>query len=689
MADFASMSLRSIAATLGGEISGNQVLCPGPNHSPKDRSLSIRLDSSASDGFVVHSFAGDDAIVCKDYVRERCGAEPFRPDSNARKRAVPPTSKVSDAKRAAAKARLKEALAAHDARKGPDRKIIATYSYTDEHGVLLYEVLRYEPKGFSQRNADGRPNLDGVRRVLYRLPDLIAYDSATIFICEGEKDVDRLVTLRLCATTISGGTDWTADVIEPLRGRDVIIVPDHDAPGATKAWKAASALHDVVASVRVVQLPDLSGRKDDKDVSDWLDADASRADTFVDICLATPLWTPQPAPPEAHEETPTGEDELLGEWDAADDDQPIPPRGWLLGNSFCRGFASSLLGDGGVGKTALRYLQMLALAIDRTLTGEHVFQRCRVLIVSLEDGQDELRRRLTAACLHHGIDRSNLKGWLYLAAIGRTGGKLMVLDEHGRPVVSTLAAKLARTIVARKIDIVLLDPFIKLHAIGENDNRGIDEVAQILTDMADKFNMAVDVPHHMSKGAADPGNPNRGRGASSLKDALRLVRTGTRMTPEEAQSFGVSEAERRRLFRVDDAKLNIAPMMEAKWFRLVGVNIGNASNLYPAGDNVQTVEVWKPPDLFGDIGVPVLNAILDVIETGLSDGNRYSDTKNVADDRAAWQVVKKHCGKDKGPAKRIIKIWVESGLLFHKNYTNPVTRKDVAGLWVDNLKRPS
>ena len=43
---------------------------------------------------------------------------------------------------------------------------------------------------------------------------------------------------------------------------------------------------------------------------------------------------------------------LLGEWDAGDDDTIPPPRGWLLGTSFCRGFASSLLGDGGVGKTA-------------------------------------------------------------------------------------------------------------------------------------------------------------------------------------------------------------------------------------------------------------------------------------------------------------------------------------------------
>src|SRR4029078_2329968 len=91
-----------------------------------------------------------------------------------------------------------------------------------------------------------------------------------------------------------------------------------------------------------------------------------------------------------HTRPETGETEPhLGEWDAGDDVDIPPPRGWLLGNIFCRGFMSSLLADGGGGKTALRYAQLLSLAIGRSLTGDHVFQRCRVLIVSLEDDRDE------------------------------------------------------------------------------------------------------------------------------------------------------------------------------------------------------------------------------------------------------------------------------------------------------------
>lgn len=66
--------LRTLARDLGGEVAGiGQILCPGPGHSYRDRSLSVRLDARAPGGIVVHSFAGDDALAAKDYVRQRLG----------------------------------------------------------------------------------------------------------------------------------------------------------------------------------------------------------------------------------------------------------------------------------------------------------------------------------------------------------------------------------------------------------------------------------------------------------------------------------------------------------------------------------------------------------------------------------------------------------------------------------------
>jgi hypothetical protein len=64
-------SIAKIAELLGGEVGGDHVYAPGPGHSVRDRSLSVLIDASAPDGFVVNSFAGDDAIACRDYVRDR------------------------------------------------------------------------------------------------------------------------------------------------------------------------------------------------------------------------------------------------------------------------------------------------------------------------------------------------------------------------------------------------------------------------------------------------------------------------------------------------------------------------------------------------------------------------------------------------------------------------------------------
>ena len=116
----------------------------------------------------------------------------------------------------------------------------------------------------------------------------------------------------------------------------------------------------------------------------------------------------------------------LGEWDAGEDGKPIPPRGWLLGSTFCRRNLSSTIATGGMGKTALRIAQALALATRRPLTGEDVFQRCRVLIVSLEDDRDELRRRVWVAMKHHNIAAEEVRGWLFLATPAGEGWRLAV-----------------------------------------------------------------------------------------------------------------------------------------------------------------------------------------------------------------------------------------------------------------------
>ena len=74
-----TVHLRSWAAALGGEASGNGVTCPGPGHSARDRSLSVTPSVTAPDGFMVYSHAGDDWQAFRDYVRGKLGLSPFLP----------------------------------------------------------------------------------------------------------------------------------------------------------------------------------------------------------------------------------------------------------------------------------------------------------------------------------------------------------------------------------------------------------------------------------------------------------------------------------------------------------------------------------------------------------------------------------------------------------------------------------
>jgi putative DNA primase/helicase len=81
----AQLEVRALARALSGEVSGrNHILAPGPGHSRQDRSLSVKLDQEAPDGFLVKSFAGDDPIACRDHVRAAAGLPAWAPSSKGR-----------------------------------------------------------------------------------------------------------------------------------------------------------------------------------------------------------------------------------------------------------------------------------------------------------------------------------------------------------------------------------------------------------------------------------------------------------------------------------------------------------------------------------------------------------------------------------------------------------------------------
>jgi len=177
--------------------------------------------------------------------------------------------------------------------------IESKYDYRDERGQVLYQKCRNVPKGFSQRRPDGKGrwinNLKGVRRVLYRLPDLIAADpDMPVYIVEGEKDVETLRKLGRIATCNDDGAGkgkWKPEYNEYFRGRQVVLIPDNDAVGREHMEQIAKGLHGIATKIKIVHLTDL---QEGGDISDWV-AHGHTAVELFNLVMRSPKWTPDDA----------------------------------------------------------------------------------------------------------------------------------------------------------------------------------------------------------------------------------------------------------------------------------------------------------------------------------------------------------------------------------------------------------
>ena len=251
-------------------------------------------------------------------------------------------------------------------RPSSDRQTVAaTYDYTDEQGTLLFQVVRTLPKSFRQRRPDGAGwawNLNGSRRVLYRLPEVVAAVEAgrTVYVVEGEKDADRLASAGVVATTSPGGAGkWRTGYGDCLAGADVVVVADRDAPGMAHAAQVAADLDGSAASVRVMQA--VVG----KDASDHLAA-GHGVDQLVDV--------------DAEESAPAVRRLKLT---AASTIKPQRVRwAWLL--RMANGTLALLGGREGSGKSTLAY--WIAARLTRgELPGEHFGTPRAVLVCATED----------------------------------------------------------------------------------------------------------------------------------------------------------------------------------------------------------------------------------------------------------------------------------------------------------------
>lgn len=272
-------------------------------------------------------------------------------------------------------------------------RIVATYDYRDGQGELLYQVVRFEPKGFCQRRPDGKGGwiwkLGRTPRVLYRTSELLAAAADEwVHVVEGEQDADRLALAGFLATTNPGGAGKWSKLSDDsaLHGRRVAIIPDRDGPGRKHAEEVARRLHGRAKEVRVVQLP--SG----KDVSDWLDSGGSPEALRELVASAEP-------------------------WESAEDGShayrspvlvnlaEVEPESvrWLWAGRFALGKLTLIAGDPDLGKSFIT-LDMAARVSSGTPwpdTPDEPNPTGGVVLLSAEDDvADTIRPRLDSAGAH-------------------------------------------------------------------------------------------------------------------------------------------------------------------------------------------------------------------------------------------------------------------------------------------------
>jgi putative DNA primase/helicase len=358
------------------------------------------------------------------------------------------------------------------------QKIVTAYDYTDERGAVLYQVARYEPKDFRQRRPDGHGgwlwNMDGVRRVPYRLQELA--EQTRVFVPEGEKDCDALWTLGIAATRNEGGAGkWREEHTAALVAAgvsEVVILPDNDEPGEQHAQNVAAACQAAGLRAKIVRLDDLPPKGD---VSDWLAAHT--AAELTALADAAPMMSVVALPP--------ADGPVLVSLAAVEHESVE----WLWPGRIARGKLALIIGEPGEGKSYVTHDVAARTTLGAAWPDGGIASAGPVIILASEDGiADTIRPR---------VDRQGGNANLIsiLRAV-RTSG-------HETPfnLESDLAA-LESALATTRAVLLIADPVSAY--LGSKDSYKDSEIRGILSPLAalaERYRVAIVGVLHLTKNA--------------------------------------------------------------------------------------------------------------------------------------------------------------------------------------------
>lgn len=437
------------------------------------------------------------------------------------------------------------------------RRIIATYDYVDESGSLLFQVLRYEPKDFRQRRPDGAGgyiyNLNGVRRVLYSLPELLEADPAiTVYVTEGEKDADALRERGLVATcNASGAGKWSDEYSEVLRGRRVALLQDNDRAGREHVKKAAASLCGRAASIKIVELPGLPYKGD---IFDWLTSGGTIEELYQ-LTENALLYQCGEEPNEAPLIRSYSEF-MSAKFDAGD----------AIGFELRRREIGLLASVSNVGKSTLLRNALISLACG----GEFAPLVKRgtprsVALLDFESSSGRLQedlRRMTSYWPDY--QRQLLNEHFFVMCEGMVNDEMLSLSQH--------LDVIEREAQFRRFDLIAVDTTsAAFNLFDENNNSEVTRRAlKPLLELARKIDCAVIMAHHVGKAKTEEGSAqdkvHKPRGASAFSGYAASVFL---LSPEASDADSVTlSCAKRKSGAPYEVKLKLD--RETRWFTAAG-----------------------------------------------------------------------------------------------------------------------
>jgi hypothetical protein len=341
------------------------------------------------------------------------------------------------------------------------------------------------------------------------------------------------------------------------------------------------------------------------------------------------------------------------------DPKEIPEREWLYGNHLLRRYVSVTVAPGGVGKSRLITGEILAMVSGQRLFDQWVRHGLRVWSWNLEDDALELSRCIQAACKRHGLTESDIHGRLYIDSGRQQDLCTAITGKDGVQILQPVYDNIIEELLARKIDVLVIDPFVSSHRVNENDNGMIDAVVKAWAKVADAANCAIELVHHTRKEGGGEITADSARGGSAIMGAARDVRVLNRMTETEAENFGIDNP--RSYFRAGSDKSNFAPVGKAQWYKIDSVSLLNDSN-EAGGDSVGVCTRWTPPDPFDHITAEMTQQALSIIAQG---EGRYSPQANDWAGYAIAEALQIDPAEKSGKSllKRILWDWETNSLI--------------------------